>query len=181
MIPKINTSDASDIIKNGGVVIYPTEGIYGIGCDPYNKHSVEKIFQIKGRDYDKRFILISSQAEFLTNIIDIDIAQDERLKSKDFVTWIVPANDSCPSWLKSDAGVAVRITQHPVVKDLCNKLGSPIISTSANYANQEYINDISIIEKLFDGKVSCIVNGKLGNKKKPSTVRDIISNELLRR
>ena len=181
MIPKINTSDASDIIKNGGVVIYPTEGIYGIGCDPYNKHSVEKIFQIKGRDYDKRFILISSQAEFLTDIIDIDIAQDERLKSKDFVTWIVPAKNSCPSWLKSDACVAVRITQHPVVNDLCNKLGSPIISTSANYANQEYINDISIIEKLFDGKVSCIVNGKLGNKKKPSTVRDIISNELLRR
>ena len=181
MIPKINTSDASDIIKNGGIVIYPTEGIYGIGCDPYNKHSVEKIFHIKGRDYDKRFILISSQAEFLTNIIDIDIALDERLKSKDFVTWIVPAKNSCPSWLKSDAGVAVRITQHPVVNDLCNKLGSPIISTSANYANQEYINDISIIEKLFDGKVSCIVNGKLGNKKKPSTVRDIISNELLRR
>ena len=181
MIPKINTSDASDIIKNGGIVIYPTEGIYGIGCDPYNKHSVEKIFQIKGRDYDKRFILISSQVEFLTDIIDTYVALDERLKSKDFVTWIVPANDSCPSWLKSDAGVAVRITQHPVVKDLCNKLGSPIISTSANYANQEYINDISIIEKLFDGKVSCIVNGKLGNKKKPSTVRDIISNELLRR
>ena len=181
MIPKINTSDASDIIKNGGVVIYPTEGIYGIGCDPYNKHSVEKIFHIKGRDYDKRFILISSQAEFLTDIIDIDIAQDERLKSKDFVTWIVPAKNSCPSWLKSDAGVAVRITQHPVVNDLCNKLGSPIISTSANYANQEYINDISIIEKLFNGKVSCIVNGKLGNKKKPSTVRDIISNEVLRR
>ncbi|MBL6700448.1 MAG: L-threonylcarbamoyladenylate synthase [Gammaproteobacteria bacterium] len=181
MIPKVNTTDASVIIKNGGVVIYPTEGIYGIGCDPYNKHSVEKIFQLKGRDYDKRFILISSQAEFLTDIIDIDIAHDERLKSKDFMTWIVPANNSCPSWLKSDTGVAVRITQHSVVKDLCNKLGGPIISTSANYSNQEYINDISIIEKLFDGKVSCIVNGKLGNKKKPSTVRNIITNEVLRR
>ncbi len=181
MIPKVNTTDASDIIKNGGVVIYPTEGIYGIGCDPYNKHSVEKIFQLKGRDYDKRFILISSQAEFLTDIIDIDTAQGSRLKSSDFVTWIVPANNSCPSWLKSDNGVAVRITQHPVVKDLCNKLGSPIISTSANYSNQEYINDITMIEKLFDGKVSCIVNGKLGNKKKPSTVRDIMTNEILRR
>ena len=181
MIPKANTSDASDIIKNGGVVIYPTEGIYGIGCDPHNKHSVEKIFQLKGRDYDKRFILISSKAEFLTDIIDINIAQNERLKSKDFVTWIVPANKNCPSWLRSDNGVAVRITQHSVVKDLCNKLGSPIISTSANYSNQEYINDITIIEKLFDGKVSCVVNGKLGNKKKPSTVRDIITNEVLRR
>ena len=149
MIPKINTSDASDIIKNGGVVIYPTEGIYGIGCDPYNKHSVEKIFQLKGRDYDKRFILISSQVKFLTNIIDVDIAQDERLKSKDFVTWIVPANNRCPSWLKSDSGVAVRITQHPVVKDLCNKLASPIISTSANYSTKEYINDITIIESNF--------------------------------
>ena len=116
----------------------------------------------------------------MTNIIDIDIAQGERLKSKDFVTWIVPANDSCPTWLKSDTGVAVRITQHPVVKDLCNKIGSPIISTSANYSNQEYINDISIIEKLFDGKVSCIVNGKLGDEKKPSSIIDIISNEVLR-
>ena len=69
MIPKVNTTVASDIIKKGGVVIYPTEGIYGIGCDPYNKHSVEKIFQLKGRDYDKRFILIRSQAGFLANII----------------------------------------------------------------------------------------------------------------
>ena len=83
--------------------------------------------------------------------------------------------------MKSDSGVAVRITQHPVVKDLCNKLASPIISTSANYSSKEYINDITIIEKLFDGKVSCIVNGKLGNKKKSSTVRDIITNEVLRR
>jgi len=181
MIPKINTSDASDIIKDGGIVIYPTEGIYGIGCDPYNKHSVEKIFQLKGRHYDKRFILISSQTEFLADIIDVNKTQDEILKSKDFVTWIVPANSNCPSWLKSDDGIAVRITQHPVVKDICNKLKSPIISTSANYSNQEYINDITIIEKLFDGKVSCIVNGKLGNEKKPSTVRDMISNKVLRR
>ncbi len=181
MIPRVNTTDASDIIKNGGVVIYPTEGIYGIGCDPYNEHSVEKIFQLKGRDYDKRFILISSQAGFLTDIIDIDISQDERLKSKDFVTWIVQANNSFPSWWKRYNGLAVRKTQHTKVKDLCNKVGSSIVSTSANYSNQEYINDITVIEKLFDGKVSCIVNGKLGNKKKPSTVRDIMTNEILRR
>ena len=180
MIPKADTLEASNIIKEGGIVIYPTEGIYGLGCDPLNSDSVDNIFQLKGREYDKRFIILSSSIGFLNGIIDSSLGDDARLNSNDFITWIVPANNNCPPWLKSKNNVAIRITQHPVVVDLCNKLQGPIISTSANYSGQKYINDITIIEELFDGKVSCIVNGKLGDEKKPSSIIDIISNEVLR-
>ena len=57
MIPKLDPFDASEIIKNGGNAIYPTEGIYGIGCDPFNESSVENIFKVKGRDLTKNFII----------------------------------------------------------------------------------------------------------------------------
>ena len=69
MIPKLNTFDASEIIKNGGNAIYPTEGIYGIGCDPFNKSSVENIFDIKGRDFTKNFIILASNIKHLKRMI----------------------------------------------------------------------------------------------------------------
>ena len=73
MIPKLDPFDASEIIKNGGNAIYPTEGIYGIGCDPFNKSSVENIFDIKGRDLAKNFIILASNINYLKRIIDSNL------------------------------------------------------------------------------------------------------------
>ena len=69
MIPKLDPFDASEIIKNGGNAIYPTEGIYGIGCDPFNESSVENIFKVKGRDLTKNFIILTSNINYLKAII----------------------------------------------------------------------------------------------------------------
>ena len=97
-----------------------------------------------------------------------------------FTTWVVPINKDCPSWLEFNNSIAIRITNHPVVDELCENLNGPIISTSANYSNEQYINDITTIEKIFDGKIDCIVKGKLGNEEKSSTIKDILTNEILR-
>ena len=97
-----------------------------------------------------------------------------------FTTWVVPINKDCPSWLESNNSIAIRITSHPVIDELCENLNGPIISTSANYSNEQYINDITTIEKIFDGKIDCIVKGKLGNEEKSSTIKDILTNEILR-
>tara|TARA_B100001059_G_scaffold236582_1_gene287977 strand:- start:3753 stop:4298 length:546 start_codon:yes stop_codon:yes gene_type:complete len=180
MIPKLDPSDASEIIKNGGVVIYPTEGIYGIGCDPFNRSSIEDIFKIKGRESDKSFIILCSKINHIERVINIKLFDKRKLNDNSFTTWIVPSSEDCPTWLEKDKSVAIRITNHPVIDELCHYLNGPIVSTSANYSNQKYINDITIIEKHFDGKVDCIVNGSLGKEKKPSMIRNILTNKILR-
>jgi L-threonylcarbamoyladenylate synthase len=180
MIPKLDPFDASEIIKNGGNAIYPTEGIYGIGCDPFNKSSVENIFKVKGRDLTKNFIILTSNINYLKRIIDNNLFENKALVDGSFTTWVVATNKDCPPWLSTNKCIAVRITNHPVVDKLCVNLGGPIISTSANCSNQKYINDITTIENIFDGKIDCIVKGQLGNKKRSSIIKNILTNEILR-
>ncbi len=158
MIPKLNPRDASDVLKNGGTAIYPTEGIYGLGCDPFNSKSVENIFKAKGRSKNKSFIILSES----------------------FTTWVVPSNVNCPPWLKKNDTVAIRLTKHETVKLLCDHMNAPIISTSANLSNSQYDGDIKNIEKVFDEKIDCIVKGILGDEKKPSTIKNIITKEVIR-
>ena len=79
MIPKLDPFDASEIIKNGGNAIYPTEGIYGIGCNPFNRSSVENIFDIKGRDLTKNFIILASNISYLKRIIDNNLFKNKAL------------------------------------------------------------------------------------------------------
>ena len=180
MIPKLDPFDASEIIKNGGNAIYPTEGIYGIGCDPFNESSVENIFKVKGRDLTKNFIILTSNINYLKRIIDNNLFENKALVDGSFTTWVVATNKDCPPWLSTNKCIAVRITNHPVVDKLCVNLGGPIISTSANCSNQKYINDITTIENVFDGKIDCIVKGQLGNEKKSSIIKNILTNEILR-
>lgn len=180
MIPKLSPFDASEIIKNGGNAIYPTEGIYGIGCDPFNESSVENIFKVKGRDLTKNFIILASNINYLKRIIDNNFFKSKALIDGSFTTWVIPTNKDCPPWLTTNKSIAIRITNHPVVNELCLNLGGPIISTSANCSNHKYINDITTIENIFDGKIDCIVKGQLGNEKKSSIIKNILTNEILR-
>jgi L-threonylcarbamoyladenylate synthase len=180
MIPKLNPFDASEIIKNGGNAIYPTEGIYGIGCDPFNKSSVENIFDIKGRDLTKNFIILASNIKYLKRIIDNNLFKNKALIDGSFTTWVVPTNKDCPLWLSTNKSIAIRITNHPVVDELCENIGGPVISTSANCSNQKYTDNITAIENIFDGKIDCIVKGQLGNEKKSSMIKDILTNKILR-
>jgi L-threonylcarbamoyladenylate synthase len=180
MIPKLNPFDASEIIKNGGNAIYPTEGIYGIGCDPFNKSSVENIFDIKGRDLTKNFIILASNIKYLKRIIDNNLFKNKALIDGSFTTWVVPTNKDCPLWLSANKSIAIRITNHPVVDELCENIGGPVISTSANCSNQKYTDNITAIENIFDGKIDCIVKGQLGNEKKSSMIKDILTNKILR-
>ena len=181
MIPKLNPLDAQEVLKDGSIIIYPTEGIYGIGCDALNQNSVDKVVTIKGRSDDKSFIVICSEVMQLNTIIDKDYMKHKELLAKDFITWIVPAHEKCPSWLTMRNNVAVRITNHPVIDDLCKGLNGPIISTSANYSDHSYINDIKKIEVLFNNKVDYIVEGDLGDEVKSSTIKNIVTKEVLRK
>ena len=85
-----------------------------------------------------------------------------------------------PTVAQKDNTVAIRLTKHETVMLLCDYMNAPIISTSANLSNSKYDDDLKNIEKAFDEKIDCIVTGQLGNEKKPSTIKNIITKEVLR-
>ena len=93
---------------------------------------------------------------------------------------MVPSNVNCPPWLKKNDTVAIRLTKHETVKQLCDHMNAPLISTSANLSNSQYDGDIKNIEKVFNEKIDCIVKGILGNERKPSTIKNIITKEVIR-
>ena len=128
----------------------------------------------------KNFIILTSNINYLERIIYNDLFKNKALIDGSFTTWVVTTNKDCPLWLSTNKSIAIRITNHPVVDELCLNLGGPIISTSANCSNQKYTDNITAIENIFDGKIDCIVKGQLGNEKKTSMIKDILTNEILR-
>ena len=127
---------ASNTIQTGGVIAYPTEAVWGLGCDPFNHQAVSKILSLKGRPMSKGLILIAANTQQFDFILkDLSEKQLSILNQSwpGPYTWIVPNNGSVPYWVSGEhSGVALRVSNHPFVQALCGYYGGPIVSTSAN-------------------------------------------------
>ncbi|WNV06223.1 Sua5/YciO/YrdC/YwlC family protein [Candidatus Methylospira mobilis] len=123
-------------LRNGGILAYPTEAVYGLGCDPLNADAVERLLALKQRHYGMGLILIAAAMEQLGPYIQpLDADTDKRLQSSwpGPVTWILPAQIWVPPWLTGASHeLALRVTAHPGCVALCKAFGGPLISTSAN-------------------------------------------------
>ena len=109
-------------LSNGAVIGYPTDTIWGFGCDPYASESVFRIFQIKQRRVEKGLILLSSKLEYCEPFIKLNQQQRDQvsLPSERPTTWLVDASDDCPPWICGNhTTVAIRITDHPLLAYLC--------------------------------------------------------------
>jgi L-threonylcarbamoyladenylate synthase len=112
---------AARILRSGGVVAYPTEGVFGLGCLPDNFAAVSRVLAIKERDPALGLVLIAADIEQLAGWIELPVGTSQ-LKSTGNkpVTWIIPATDEVPYWIRGEhAGLAVRITTHPIAAALC--------------------------------------------------------------
>src|SRR3990167_4516311 len=124
------------VLQQQGVIAYPTEAVYGLGCDPFSELAVKKILKLKKRDINKGLILIASNWKQIENLIQP--IPDEKLSQvmqtwPGPVTWLFPASDEVPRWISgAHSTIALRITAHPIAKALCEKWNGPIVSTSAN-------------------------------------------------
>ena len=179
-----NPAGAVEYLQNGKIIAYPTETVYGLGCDPYKKDSVDRIFQIKNRPLTKKFILITSSYEQLESVVDMQKITDEVLKSWPGPnTWLVPPNKELPKWLVSEENglIAVRISNHPVVKDLCENFGKPIISTSANLYNSVALKNFEEVGKTFGETIDYLVIGETGKQSKPSVIKNMLTGEIIRK
>lgn len=173
------------MLHAGGLVAYPTEAVFGLGCDPRNQQAVERLLQLKQRPWQKGVILAAASIDQLQPyILPID---SRHLPQLDATwpgpnTWLVPASESCPAWIRgTHTTVAVRVTAHPLVQALCNAFGGAIVSTSANHAGKiPARNPLRVLREL-GAAVECSLHGELGGAARPTVIRDLLSGEMVRR
>ncbi len=173
---------AARILREGGVVAYPTEGVYGFGCRPDDAAAVARILDIKQRDAAQGLLLIADDIGQLEGWVELPPgAPDLRSPVDRPVTWIVGATEAVPPWIRGrHAGVAVRITSHPVAAALCRTAGLPLVSTSANVGGRPPARNPYVLRRLFGSLVDCIVPGRCGPAGGPSEIRDLASGRVLR-
>jgi L-threonylcarbamoyladenylate synthase len=170
-------------LRRGGVIAYPTESCYGLGCDPDNRRAVQRILKIKGRPQHKGLILIASSYQQVARYIQ-PLMHDEQTRLKEdgaqAVTYLMPARPSCPRWLRgAHDTLAVRLTAHPFARELCRSAGSALVSTSANRSGQRPAKTYAQCQRLFGRRV-WVLAGRVGRRKKPSTIRAWTSGKIIR-
>ena len=177
---------AAQVMFNGGVIAYPTEGVWGLGCDPFNESAVRRILALKGRSVDKGLILIGAcmnQFSFLLKDINPDKSHHLKKSWPGPVTWIIPHHQRVPNWVSGNhSGVAIRVSDHPLVQALCRYYGGPIISTSANPQSKPSAMTRLKVRCYFgrDPRLNFIAPGQTGKHQQASQIRDLETLELIR-
>jgi len=179
---RIPLEKAARILQQGGVVAYPTEGVFGLGCLPDDREAANRIFAIKRRDPAMGLILIASDPVQFEPYASLPAEHRDLYSSNDQpVTWVLPAKSSTPAWIRGrHPGVAVRICSHPVAAALCEVLGSALVSTSANLSGQPPPRNSVVLRRRFGALVDYIVPGECGPARGPSEIRDFASGRILR-
>ena len=173
---------AADVMLGGGVIAYPTEGVYGLGCLPDNITAIERVLEIKRRSPAKGLILIASNVEQFDRWIDPE--NNDRLPDPDPlrpVTWIVRPTALVPAIITGEnPGLAVRITTNPIAAAICSAVDMPIVSTSANVAGRPVARNELIVRRQFGHLVDYVVPGVCGPASGPSEIRDFETGKVLR-
>lgn len=170
----------------GGVISYPTEAVFGLGCDPDNTAAVEKILAIKKRPADKGLILLAANySQLLPYIDDLAIPQDKRFavlsRWPDGITQLVPKSAQCPAILsgKFDT-IAVRITSQPDVVALCKAVNKPIVSTSANLSGEPPAKTWQEVDEQLAEQVDFIIKGNTLGYNQPSQIIHALTGSVIR-
>lgn len=171
-------------IRNGGIIAYPTEAVYGLGCDPLNHDAVLRILELKHRNISKGLILIASDQQQLEPYIEtpsIEIQAKLDASWPGPMTWLLPAHSFAPRWIIGGHDtIAVRVSAHPVVHAICQALGHPLVSTSANISKQPAARNALTVHRYFHGKLNKIIHADVGAEKNPTKIRDASTDQTIR-
>jgi L-threonylcarbamoyladenylate synthase len=183
-----NSGALSDVLwalQQEEVVAYPTEAVFGLGCDPDSEKAVNALLALKQRPWQKGLILIAANYEQLKPYVDdstLSMAQRETLFScwPGPVTWVIPACANTPRWLTGTFGsLAVRVSDHPLVQQLCSQYGKPLVSTSANLSGHEPCRTEAEVRMQF-GPSLPVLSGEVGGRLNPSEIRDALTGKQFR-
>ena len=170
-------------LRRGGVIAYPTESCFGLGCDPSSRRGVQRVLSIKGRPQHKGLILIGSNLrQFEPYLAPLNDVQRQQLSSTwpGPHTWLVPAAADCPRTLTGKhRTIALRVTAHRPSAHLCKAAGMPLVSTSANRSGGKAARSARECRRLF-GPAVRVIPGLIGKRRRPSTIQDLASGRILR-
>jgi L-threonylcarbamoyladenylate synthase len=185
-MPQLSPTEAAAALRTGGVIAYPTEAVWGLGCDPFDEAAVLRLLAIKQRPVDKGLILIAASAAQLDGLADWDALPRER-RDEVFAswpgphTWIVPATARVPRWVTGvHDGVAMRVSAHPVVVALCEAFGGVVVSTSANPAGAPPPREVADIDPGLIAALDGCIPGDTGGLARPTPIRDARSGAAIR-
>ena len=176
---------ASHWLKQGNILIHPTEGVWGIGCDAFNRKAVKRIYEIKKRALNKSLIIVCNNIDIMQDYLipyDPNDVEEILKNTKDPVTILYPySKEKLPEHLQNDTGkLAIRVSAHYPLKSLLEEFNNSIVSTSANISSQETLQDIEAIKETFPHKDVALFNKELGSLNKSTPIIDLISKEVLR-
>ena len=184
-VEKVTAAQAAATVHQGGVIAYPTEAVWGLGCDPWNRDAVYRILDIKARPVEKGMILVAASEAQIAPLLEPLMQEQRQILSNSWpgpFTWLIPdLNNWVPDWVKGQfATVAVRVSDHPVVCALCESAGHPLISTSANRAGEPPLLTEQALHQHFGSQVDLIVPGATGSQDTPSEIRDLQTGRIIR-
>lgn len=167
---------AARCIRGGGILAYPTEAVYGLGCDPWDQAAVRRLLAIKRRPEHKGLILIAAGFDQLEPFVEpLDAARMLAVLATwpGPNTWLLPARAGTPGWLRGrHTTLAVRVTAHPIAAALCATAGSALVSTSANISDHPPARTPLQVRSALGHQVDIVLAGRCGTRARPSTIRD---------
>lgn len=169
--------EATRTLGDGGVIGYPTETVYGLGADAYNEEALERLFTIKGREKDKPISILVPSTKMLEEVasriplVALNLIRDHWPGA---LTIIFEASKRCSPVLTGDSGkIGVRISPHPIARQLAEALNRPITSTSANLSGMPSLADPDEVYRIFRGRIDLIVDGGKTAGEGESTIIDV--------
>ena len=171
-------------LRAGGVLAYATESCFGLGCNPFDVRAIRRILAIKGRPTHKGLIVIAANLQQLRPLIrpltPAQLATVQRYWPGPY-TFLLPASRRVPTLLRGRHDkIAVRISAHGEAAALCRALGAPLVSTSANRAGQKSLKTARGCRQAFSRQQVLTLQGRIGKRRKPSTIIDLDSGRVLR-
>jgi L-threonylcarbamoyladenylate synthase len=184
-----SVAEAAHCLKQGQVLAYPTEAVWGLGCDPYNEQAFLQILALKQRPIEKGVILLAAHLNQVESLLtplnakiraQVEASWTNRSATERAITWLLPATEQIPTWIKGNhPKVAVRVTTHPLCVALCNTFGGFIVSTSANPAGLEPARSLQDAMQYFPQELHYL-NGDLGLSHEPSRILDAETGAVIR-
>lgn len=176
----------ANALKAGETLAYPTESVWGLGCDPASREAMTRLLTLKQRPREKGVILIAAdlaQVAHLLEPLPAGMRQTAEELWPGFITCVVPdVAGQVPEWIRGKhATVAVRVSQHPSVQALCRAFGGPIVSTSCNPAGRPAARTSLEARRYFNRSVRHFMVGETSRNSGPSPILDLSSGRYLRR
>ena len=177
---------AAVLLYGGGVLAYPTEAVFGLGCDPHDRVAFEQLFALKQRPPTQGVLLIAATFEQVERYIDLaavptEVMRQVRSSWPGPHTWVFPRSKDVPAWVAgAHAGIALRVTAHEPAAALCRVFGDALVSTSANPHGQPPARSAQTVANYFGDALDGVLDARLGGQAGPTVIRDALTGAIIR-